>query len=113
MAARPVRPQPGNPAKRHVLGAHPGRQFSLEPDAHGLGFDLPDRLGGQNMCHLGRADAEGQRPEGTMGRGMAITTDDQAARQGQALLRPDHVDDPLPRVAQIEATDAMLFGVDL
>ena len=50
------------------------------------------------MLDLGRADAEGQRAEGAMGRGMAVAADDGHARLGQALLRPDDVDDALADV---------------
>jgi hypothetical protein len=48
------------------------------------------------VLDLGRADAEGQRAEGAMRRGVAVAADDGHARQGEALLRPDDVHDALP-----------------
>ncbi len=63
------------------------------------------------MGDLGRADAEGQRPEGAVGAGMAVAAGDQKPRQGQALFRPQHVHDALRRVGQPETADAMGRGV--
>ena len=50
------------------------------------------------MLDLAGADAERERAEGAVGRGVAIAADDRRARQGEALLRADDVDDALARV---------------
>jgi hypothetical protein len=47
------------------------------------------------MLDLRGADAEGQRAEGAVGRGVAVAADDGHAGQGEALLRADDVDDAL------------------
>ena len=63
------------------------------------------------MRHLGRADAERVGAERAVGRGVAVAADDQQARQGQALLRPDHMHDALARIVEAEQLDAMLGGI--
>ena len=50
------------------------------------------------MLDLGGADAVGERAKGAVGRGVAVAADDRRARQGEALLGPDDVDDALPRI---------------
>jgi hypothetical protein len=52
-SAMSLAPTPGPSARR--------------PDAHGARLLLPDRLRGQHMRHLGRADAEGHRAEARRG----------------------------------------------
>ena len=51
------------------------------------------------MLDLGGPDAEGERAEGAVGRGVAVAADDGRARLGQALLGPDDVDDALAHVS--------------
>ena len=51
------------------------------------------------MLDLGRADAEGERTERAMGRGVAVAAHQRHARQGEALLRADDVADALAPVA--------------
>ena len=47
------------------------------------------------MLDLGGADAEGERAEGAMRRGVAVAADDGHAGLGQALLGADDMDDAL------------------
>ena len=63
------------------------------------------------MLDLAGADAVRQRPEGAVGRGVAVAADDGHARLGQTKLRPDHVDDPLRVRAQGVERDAELAAV--
>ena len=56
---------------------------------------LGQRLGGEDVLDLAGADAEGQRAEGAVGRGVAVAADDGHARLGEALLGADDVDDAL------------------
>ena len=51
------------------------------------------------MLDLGRADAVRQGTESAVGRGVAVAADNGHARQGEALLRPDDVDDALADIA--------------
>src|SRR6185437_5919429 len=46
--------------------------------------------------------------EGAVGRGVAVTADDEQSRQGQSLLGADHMDDALARIAQSEQRDTAL-----
>ena len=48
-----------------------------------------------------------------MGAGVAVAADDGEARQADALLRPDDVDDALPRIQHREVGDAELGHVAL
>ena len=50
------------------------------------------------MLDLGGADAVGQRAEGAVRRGVAVAADDGRARQREALLGADDVDDALALV---------------
>ena len=63
------------------------RQRAIDSDAHVLKRALQQRLRGHHMLDLGRADAEGQRAERTMGRRMAIAANDGRTRQSEALFR--------------------------
>ncbi len=58
-----------------------------------------------------RADAVRQRAEGAVRRGVAVAADDGGAGQGEALLRPDDVDDALTAVELAEIFDAELARV--
>ncbi len=81
-----------------VLGGDAVRQLAIDLDQHVLGLFLDQRLGRQHVLDLGRADAVGQRAERAMGRGVAVAADDRHARQREALLRSDDVDDALALV---------------
>ncbi len=55
--------------------------------------------------------AVGQRPEGAMRRGVAVAAHDGLARQGEALLRSDDVDDALAPVEGVVELDAEIAHV--
>ena len=73
-----------------------------------FGPGLGERLGGQHVLDLGGADAEGQRAERAVGRGVGVAADDGHARQGATLLGSDDVDDALAGVAHRVERDAEL-----
>ena len=109
-SAQPVAPSAPilrNDRKHDVLAGNPGRRRAIDRDAHALWLLLPNGLRHQHMRHLRRADAEGIGAERTMGRGVAVAADDQQARQRQALLRSDHMDDALARIVEPEQFDAV------
>ena len=97
--------------QRHVLGRDARRQVALDRDGHGLRAHLRQRLGGQHVLDLAGADAEGERAEGAVGRGVAVAADDRHAGLGPALLGTDDVDDALVGVAHRVAGDAELGAV--
>src|SRR5699024_9208441 len=57
------------------------------------------------------ADAEGESPEGAVGRGVRVAAHDGDPRHGQPQLRADDVDDPLLPVAEGVDAHAELLGV--
>ncbi len=105
------RAEPADDREHHVLGAHPEREIALDGDAHRVRPALGKGLGGEDMLDLRGSDAEGQRPEGTVGRGVAVSADDRHAGLGEALLGPDHVHDALALVSHGIAGHAELRAV--
>ena len=91
-------PDLGDDPQDQVLGRDPPGESTGDFDCHRFRWGLPDGLGGEDVLDLGGADPEGESTEGPVGRGVAVTADDQHPGLGQALFRADHVDDPLPRV---------------
>ena len=70
------------------------------------------------MLDLRGADAEGQRAEGAVRRGVAVAAHDGHAGQGQALLGADHVHDAATRIVHaeighVELGDILLERLDL
>jgi hypothetical protein len=63
------------------------------------------------MLDLTGTDAKSQGAKGTMCRGMAVTTDDGGAGEGEALLGPNDMDNSLALVAQAEIRQAKLLDV--
>ena len=82
-----------------VLGGDAGGQVAVDGDGHPPRAQLRERLGGQDVLHLARADAEGQRPEGAVGGGVGVAAHDRHAGLGEALLGADDVHDALAGVA--------------
>ena len=95
----------------HVLGGAAERQLAVDADPHVLRPLLQQRLGRQHVLDLGGADAEGERAEGAVRRGVAVAADDGHAGQGEALLGADDVDDALADVVDVEQRDAELAAV--
>ena len=89
-------------ARIRSLAVVPIGPLAVDRDAHVLGRLLDQGLGGQHVLDLRRADAEGERPEGAVGRGVGIAAYDGRAGQGEALLGADDVDDALAQVLHVE-----------
>ena len=104
----PMRPRM---ARITSLAVEPGGQVAVDGDGQRAGRRLGQRLGGEDVLDLARADAEGQGAEGAVGGGVAVAAHDRHARQGQALLGADDVDDALAGVAHREDDDAELGAV--
>src|SRR6202035_3259659 len=94
-----------------VLGGHAIGQRALDVDRHRLGLDLRQRLRREDVLDLARADAEGDRAERAVRRGVRVAADDRHARLGEAELRADHVHDALPGVAHRVQADTELSRV--
>ena len=111
VARRPVGPDAGDDRKRDVLRADARARGSIDTDAHALRLLLPERLRHQHMGDLRGADPERVGAERAVRRGVAVAADDEEARQGQPLLRPDHMDDALARVVEAEQRDPVRGGI--
>ena len=98
-------------ARATSLAVTPGSEAALQGDGHRLGLLLGEGLGREDVFDLAGADAEGQRAEGAVGRGVGVAADDRHARLGHAEFGTDHVDDPLVLVAAREDGDAELLAV--
>ena len=70
------------------LAVTPGGEVALDRHGHGLRAHLGQGLGGQHVLDLAGADAEGERAEGAVGRGVAVAADDRHARLGQPCSGP-------------------------
>src|SRR3954447_11301598 len=97
--------------KDDVLGGDALRQLAVHHRAHVLRFALDQRLRRQHVLDFRRAYAVGERAEGAVGRGVAIAADEGRARQREALLRPDDVDDALALVELVEIFEPEQLGV--
>ena len=94
-----------------VLGVDAGAQLAVDLDAAHLELAHRHRLGGEHVAHLGGADAEGDRAEGAVGRGVRVAAGDRGAGLGDALLRADDVDDALLAGGEVEVGDAEVIRV--
>lgn len=94
-----------------VLGGDALGQRTGDGDGHRLRAGQRQRLGGQHVLDLARADAEGERAEGAVRGGVGVTADHRGARLGQAQLRSHHVDDALLDIAQGVQAHAELGAV--
>ena len=89
----------------HVLGADARRQRAVDADLQRLRLALQQALRREHVLDLARADAERERAERAVRRGVAVAADDRHARLREAELRPDDVDDALlGRVERVERT---------
>src|SRR5204863_503300 len=68
----------------HVLGGDAARQGAVHAHLHRLRPRLHETLRGEHVLDLRRADAEGERAEGAVGRGVGVAADDRLARLGVA-----------------------------
>ena len=72
---------------------------------------LRQRLRGQHVLDLARADAERERAEGAVRRGVRVAAHDRHAGLRDAQLGADHVDDALAPVPHAVVRDAELLDV--
>ncbi len=98
-------------ARMMSLAVTPSPQRAVDEHAHVLRFRLDQRLRREHMLDFRRADAMRQRAESAMRRGMAVAADDGRARQGEALLGTDDMDDALADVVLVEIFDAEILGI--
>ena len=97
--------------ENEILGGAAERKVPVDGDAHRLRGRLDERLGGEHVLDLRRPDAEGQRAERAVGRGVAVPAHDGRSGQCEALLGSDDVDDAVARVVDAEQRNPELLAV--
>ena len=105
------RPDDADDVQDHVLGGTADGQGPLDADQHVLVFLGLQRLGGHDVLDFGSPDAECQRTDRAVGRGVRIAANHSHSGQGRALLRTNDVHDPLAQVVHAEFGHAVLFAL--
>ena len=95
----------------HVLRGQAGWQVTLELEQHRLRSLLIERLRREDVLDLGGADAECERAEGAVRRGVAVAAHDRLPGLRQPELRADDVDDSLAPGSRAVELDAELLAV--
>ena len=90
----------GDEGQDEVLRGDAFRQLPVNRHRHGPGLDLRQGLGRQHVLDLAGADAKGQSTQGTMGRGVGVTTHNRHTRLGEPQLGANDVYHSLVRVTQ-------------
>ncbi len=110
--ARPAAdPDPGDEREDDVLGADTRHEPAVDPDLERLRLALEQALGREDHLDLGGPDAERERPECSVGRGVRIAAHDRHAGLGETQLGTDDVDDPLGRRSEPVKRDPELPAV--
>jgi hypothetical protein len=94
-----------------VLGAHTGRELTIDLYPHVLAPLCDQALRGEDMLDLAGANAEGQRTKRAMGGRVAVTADHGRAGEGETLLRPDDMDNSLSLIAEAKVCDTKVLHV--
>mmetsp|Transcript_15577 Transcript_15577/g.49249 ORF Transcript_15577/g.49249 Transcript_15577/m.49249 type:complete len:529 (-) Transcript_15577:350-1936(-) len=102
----------------HVLRVHAVGKLAAHLDAHVLLVLHHERLRRKHVLNFRGANAKRERTESPVRGGVAVAAHEGGARQREALLRPDDVDDALPVVVHAEerepeGLDVILQGHDL
>jgi len=85
-----------------ILGCHAKTKRPFDSDPHIARASLPKALRCQHMRHFGHANAEGQRPQGAVGRSMAIAAYQQHAGLAQAGFGANHMHNALLAILKAE-----------
>ena len=108
-----ISPDLADDAKSKIFRGYPFGQRTTHVDQHGFRLALRQALRGQDMLDFRRADAEGQRPEGSMGAGVAVTANDCHARLRESQLGADYVHDALIGRVHVEQRNPKLLAIFL
>lgn len=90
-----------------ILGRRTRRQGAVDPDPHVLRQPVDQSLGREQVFDFGGADAEAERAQRAVGRGVAVAANDDHSRPDHAVLGRDDVLDALPAVIGVEQRDRM------
>ena len=89
-----------------ILRGDADAERAFDFDRQGVRFALQQTLRRQHVADFAGADAERQRAERAVRRGVAVAADDGHARLGQPELGADHMHDAAVRAAEIEQLHA-------
>ncbi len=92
------------------LALTPGFQRAIHAHRERLRRPLQQALRCEHVLHFAGSDAERQRSKCAVRRCVRIAADHRHARLRQSLLRPDHVNDPLPLARQTVACESRTRG---
>src|SRR5262249_52671608 len=96
-----------------VLGSDAWLQRAVHLHPEGLRLTLQQTLRGEHVLDFAGADAERQRAERAVCRGVAIATDHRHAGLRESEFGADHVHDALAIAMHAEAADAEVLAVGL
>jgi hypothetical protein len=94
-----------------IFAADTGRKLAINLYSHILTPLSDDSLRGKNVFDLRCANAECQSAKCAMSRSMAVAADYGRARESEALLRANDMDNALPIVAQSEVCKTEVFYI--
>jgi microcompartment protein CcmK/EutM len=97
--------------KNHILCADTRRELAVDLNSHVLTSLCDQSLRGKNVLYLRRTNAESQSSKRSMGRCVAVTTDDCGAGERETLLGTNNVYNALSLVAQAKISDAEILDV--
>ena len=95
----------------HVLGGHTRFELAGELDAASLERAHGERLGGENVCHLARADTERDSTECTVRCRVGVTAGNGHARLGHAFFGAHDVNHALFGGSGAKELDAIVLRV--
>ena len=100
-----------NVCECHVLSVHAGLETAGEIDAANLELSHRERLCGERVCNLTRADAEGQRAKRPVRGGVRIAAGNRHSRLREPAFGADHMHDALLTFFRREKVDTVIGGV--
>ena len=100
-----------NVRERHVLSVYAGLKAAGEIDAANLELSHRERLCGERVCNLTRADAEGQRAKRPVRGGVRIAACNRHSRLREPAFGADHMHDALLTFFRREKVDTVIGGV--
>jgi hypothetical protein len=100
-----------NGMENDILGADTGSQFTIDLYPHVLAPLGDQTLGSEDVLDLTGTNTEGEGSKGTVGRSVAVTTDNGGTWQSETLLRANDVDNSLSLVAEAKVCEAKILDV--
>ena len=97
--------------RNQILGGHAGLEPPVDANLQRLGLGLPQALRGEHVLDLASADAEGERTERAVGRGVAVAAYDCHPGLRETQLGSDDMHDTLLGRAEVEQAHAELTAV--